>query len=88
MSRDHVSPKPPLTILQLFDMDGTIIDSTDAIVKHWQQLGQEIGVNGDEILKTSHGRRSIDVLKLLAPEKATWECKSAGVNLPHTWLAC
>jgi glycerol 3-phosphatase-1 len=55
-------------------MDGTIIDSTDAIIKHWHQLGKEIGVDGDEILKTSHGRRSIDVLKLLAPERASWEC--------------
>lgn len=31
----------------LFDMDGTIIDSTDAIVKHWHQIGREIGVDGD-----------------------------------------
>ena len=57
----------------LFDMDGTIIDSTDAIEKHWKKLGSEIGVPGDEILKTSHGRRSIDVLAILAPERANWE---------------
>ena len=36
--------------------DGTIIDSTDAIVKYWKQLGKEIGVDGDYILETSHGR--------------------------------
>ena len=29
-----------------------------------------------EILKTSHGRRSIDVFKIVAPHKANWECKS------------
>lgn len=57
----------------LFDMDGTIIDSTDAIERHWKQVGHEIGVSGEEILKTSHGRRSIDVLALLAPERANWE---------------
>ncbi|CAK4032256.1 probable glycerol-3-phosphate phosphatase (glycerol-1-phosphatase) [Lecanosticta acicola] len=64
----------------LFDMDGTIIDSTAAIVKHWQQIGEEIGVPGDEILKTSHGRRSIDVLALLAPQRATWDyvCAAEG----------
>lgn len=28
-------------------MDGTIIDSTDAIVKFWRQLGKDIGVDGD-----------------------------------------
>ncbi|KAI9167023.1 Glycerol-1-phosphate phosphohydrolase 1 [Paramyrothecium foliicola] len=57
----------------LFDMDGTIIDSTPAIVKHWHNIGKEIGVEGAVILETSHGRRSIDVLKILAPEKATWD---------------
>nr|POE47631.1 glycerol-1-phosphate phosphohydrolase 2 [Quercus suber] len=57
----------------LFDMDGTIIDSTPAIIKYWTALGEEIGVPGPTILETSHGRRSIDVLALLAPEKATWE---------------
>jgi glycerol 3-phosphatase-1 len=57
----------------LFDMDGTIIDSTPAIVKHWHEIGKEIGVDGNVILETSHGRRSIDILKILAPEKANWE---------------
>ncbi|EME87461.1 uncharacterized protein MYCFIDRAFT_191889 [Pseudocercospora fijiensis CIRAD86] len=64
----------------LFDMDGTIIDSTNAIIKHWHQIGQEIGISGSEILKTSHGRRSIDVLEILCPERANWEyvCKAEG----------
>ncbi|TKA67438.1 hypothetical protein B0A55_09142, partial [Friedmanniomyces simplex] len=64
----------------LFDMDGTIIDSTPAIVKYWHALGDQIGVPGAQILETSHGRRSIDVLALLAPEKANWEfvCEAEG----------
>ncbi|KAK3362122.1 HAD-like domain-containing protein [Lasiosphaeria ovina] len=57
----------------LFDMDGTIIDSTAAVVKHWETVGQEIGVSPEVILQTSHGRRSIDILRILAPEKANWE---------------
>lgn len=63
-----------------FDMDGTIIDSTAAIVKYWMALGKEIGVPGETILETSHGRRSIDVLGLLAPDKANWDyvCKAEG----------
>jgi len=35
----------------LFDMDGTIIDSTPAIVKYWQELGREIGVDGDSTFR-------------------------------------
>lgn len=64
----------------LFDMDGTIIDSTDAIVKYWHALGKEIGVPGEQILETSHGRRTIDVLGLLAPKLATWDyvCQAEG----------
>ncbi|KAK2936063.1 HAD hydrolase, subfamily IA [Fusarium oxysporum f. sp. vasinfectum] len=52
----------------LFDMDGTIIDSTEAVVKHW-----ETRCPPEVILETSHGRRSIDILKILAPEKANWD---------------
>ncbi|OJJ49692.1 hypothetical protein ASPZODRAFT_128198 [Penicilliopsis zonata CBS 506.65] len=57
----------------LSDFDGTIVDSTDAIVKHWHQVGEEMGVDPKVILATSHGRRSIDVLKLYDPSKANWE---------------
>ncbi|GAP83000.1 putative glycerol 3-phosphatase 1 [Rosellinia necatrix] len=67
---------PPETVTfhgLLFDMDGTIIDSTAAVEKHWHTIGNEIGVDPEVILQTSHGRRSIDMLKLLAPEKATLE---------------
>ncbi|KAI1112826.1 HAD-like protein [Nemania sp. NC0429] len=67
---------PPETVSfhgLLFDMDGTIIDSTSAVVKHWHTIGNEIGVDPEVILQTSHGRRSIDILRLLAPEKATLE---------------
>ncbi|PGH02538.1 glycerol 3-phosphatase 1 [Blastomyces parvus] len=57
----------------LFDFDGTIIDSTPAIVTHWHRLGAELGLDPEVILQTSHGRRSIDVLQIIAPEKANWE---------------
>jgi glycerol 3-phosphatase-1 len=57
----------------LFDMDGTIIDSTDAIIKFWRNFGKEIGVDGDYILQTSHGRRTFDVLNIHAPHLATWD---------------
>ncbi|EED24099.1 glycerol-3-phosphate phosphatase (GppA), putative [Talaromyces stipitatus ATCC 10500] len=61
----------------LFDFDGTIIDSTDAIVKHWQELGKELGVDPEAILATSHGRRSIDTLALYDKTKANWKYVSA-----------
>ena len=57
----------------LFDMDGTIIDSTEAVEKFWRNLGKEIGVDGDYILQTSHGRRTVDVLNIHAPHLVNWD---------------
>ncbi|KAL5341837.1 HAD-like domain-containing protein [Aspergillus crustosus] len=57
----------------LSDFDGTIVDSTAAIVKHWHKIGAELGVDPATILATSHGRRSIDTLQLYDPAKANWE---------------
>ena len=39
------------------------------------RLGKELNFDADVLLATSHGRRSIDTLKLLAPEKANWDCR-------------
>lgn len=41
------------------------------------RIGREIGVDPEVILATSHGRRSIDVLKIYEPKKANWECTSS-----------
>ncbi|KAL1887168.1 DL-glycerol-3-phosphatase [Ceratocystis pirilliformis] len=70
----------------LFDMDGTIIDSTEAIVNHWKVIGEEIGIPAEVILQTSHGRRSYDMLKILKPEIASWDyvCKIEG-RIPEKW---
>jgi hypothetical protein len=59
----------------LLDMDGTLIDSTPAIVKHWHRLGAEMGVDPTTILASSHGRRSIDTLAEWDPSRANWDCK-------------
>jgi len=70
----------------LFDMDGTIIDSTAAVVKHWHTIGEKFGVDPEVILTTSHGRRSIDVMQSFAPEYATWKyiCEMEG-QLPKLY---
>jgi glycerol 3-phosphatase-1 len=72
----------------LFDFDGTIIDSTSAIVKHWHAVSADLGVDPNVILATSHGRRSIDVLQLYDPTKANWEYVSEiEGRIPRTWGA-
>ncbi|CAN6620225.1 glycerol-1-phosphate phosphohydrolase 1 [Trichomonascus vanleenenianus] len=47
--------------------------STQAAEKFWHEWGNENGVDAHEILKMSHGSRTIDVLQLFKPELATLE---------------
>lgn len=44
-------------------------------VNHVRRIANELDVDASVIMSTSHGRRCIDVLKIIAPEKASWECK-------------
>ena len=66
MSRCHLSDKCRA---------GTLIDSTQAIEAHWHHLGKELGVDPNVILATSHGRRSIDTLRIYDEKKANWDCR-------------
>lgn len=47
---------------------------SEAVRLTLHRIGTELGLNPEEILKTSHGRRSIDIFKIVAPHKATWDC--------------
>ncbi|KAM6509454.1 DL-glycerol-3-phosphatase [Fusarium falciforme] len=68
----------------LIDMDGTIVDSTSAVIKNWKVIAEEIGVKADVILRSSHGRRTMDVFEEIAPDKADWEhIKSIEGRLPR-----
>lgn len=39
-----------------------------------RRIGNQFGVDPEVILKTSHGRRTIDVMKDFAPDQANWDC--------------
>jgi glycerol 3-phosphatase-1 len=38
-------------------------------------IAEELNMDPELILATCHGRRTIDTLRMLCPEKASWECK-------------
>jgi sugar-phosphatase len=46
----------------LFDIDGTLVDSSLAIERVWRQVAREFGADADEILEHCHGRRDADVV--------------------------
>ncbi|KAH8150974.1 uncharacterized protein LAJ45_05157 [Morchella importuna] len=57
----------------LFDLDGTLIDSTNAVIAHWTRFGNEHSIDPALILATSHGRRTIDIVRQYKPELANEE---------------
>jgi mannitol-1-/sugar-/sorbitol-6-phosphatase len=56
----------------LFDIDGTLVDSTGAVVRTWRTWAAAYGVDAEEILRVCHGRRSEDTIAefLPAPQQA------------------
>ncbi|KAK9474655.1 HAD-like domain-containing protein [Dipodascopsis tothii] len=57
----------------LFDLDGTLIDSGAAVDAHWERFALKHGFSVEEIQKSSHGVRSVDVIAKYLPELATPE---------------
>ncbi|KAJ3739570.1 HAD-like domain-containing protein [Lentinula detonsa] len=62
----------------LFDMDGTLVDSTAGVVGAWELFKQRYpGINVEDILSSAHGVRTVDNLKkhcgIENPEELTSE---------------
>jgi sugar-phosphatase len=55
----------------LFDMDGVLVDSTAHIAAVWRGWARERGVDEDAVIAVAHGRRSSEVLRIVAPHLAT-----------------
>jgi mannitol-1-/sugar-/sorbitol-6-phosphatase len=51
----------------LFDMDGTLVDSTACVKAIWGRWAEKHGIELNFILQHSHGRRTIDTLNQIAP---------------------
>jgi sugar-phosphatase len=52
----------------LFDMDGTLIDSTAAVERTWAAFAERFDLDLAEILATSHGVRMVETVRKHAPE--------------------
>ncbi|MET0419629.1 MAG: HAD-IA family hydrolase [Actinoplanes sp.] len=46
----------------LFDIDGTLVDSTQTVTTIWREVASRYGVDAEPILKVCHGRRDEDVV--------------------------
>ena len=52
----------------LFDMDGTLIDSSAVVERTWRAFAGRHGLDPDEILATAHGRRTEETVARYLPE--------------------
>lgn len=52
----------------LFDLDGVLVDSQAVVERTWLRWAERRGLSIPDIVQRSHGRRSIDTLRDLAPQ--------------------
>jgi sugar-phosphatase len=52
----------------LFDIDGTLVDSTGAVERSWRTWATRRDVDADAVLRVCHGRRSEDTIALFVPD--------------------
>jgi sugar-phosphatase len=51
----------------LFDLDGVLVDSTPSVARQWRLWAQQNGIAPERVLEIAHGRRTVEVVRLLAP---------------------
>ncbi|MFU8946460.1 HAD-IA family hydrolase [Mycetocola zhadangensis] len=54
----------------LFDIDGTLVDSTPAVERTWRAWSAHYGIDAEAVLRVCHGRRSTDTVADFLPEVA------------------
>lgn len=52
----------------LFDLDGVLVDSTLAVERVWRKWAAEHNVDPELVMENAHGRRSIETIRIVAPE--------------------
>ncbi|HEY9700635.1 MAG TPA: HAD family hydrolase [Trichocoleus sp.] len=52
----------------LFDLDGTLVDSTPCVERLWRNWAIAHGLDAEALLQISHGRPTIDTMRLVAPQ--------------------
>jgi mannitol-1-/sugar-/sorbitol-6-phosphatase len=51
----------------LFDLDGVLVDSTRSVARQWRLWAAENNIDPEKVVAIAHGRRTIEVVRILAP---------------------
>jgi sugar-phosphatase len=57
----------------LFDMDGTLVDSSACVELTWRKWAEKHGVDLEALMRISHGRQNHETIRLIAPHLETPE---------------
>ncbi|MDI3255709.1 MAG: HAD-IA family hydrolase [Bacillota bacterium] len=52
----------------LFDMDGVLVSSLGSVERSWRKWAEKRGVDPSLAIRTAHGRRAIETVRLLRPD--------------------
>jgi len=63
-----MSPLEITAAAALFDMDGTLVDSTAVVETIWRDFCREHGVDAHVLVPWSHGRRTSDTVRHFLPD--------------------
>lgn len=52
----------------LFDLDGVLVDSTKCVEDTWHTWANRNGLDPLVVIRTAHGRRAIEAIRIMAPQ--------------------
>jgi hypothetical protein len=52
----------------LFDMDGVLVSSLGSVERSWERWALARGIDPDLAIRTAHGRRAIETVRMLRPD--------------------
>lgn len=52
----------------LFDMDGVLVSSLGSVERSWEKWALSRGIDPEVAIRTAHGRRAIETVRLLRPD--------------------
>lgn len=52
----------------LFDMDGVLVSSIGSVERSWEKWATARGIDPELAIRTAHGRRAIEIVRLLRPD--------------------
>lgn len=68
----------------IFDMDGTLVDSTSVITGLWHRWSTRHGVDPQAVLLASPGRRAIEIVTMFAPHGVDAAAEAASLTRAAT----